>query len=64
MALPLLHTMSRNRSIAAISASKYDNIRIFGLSGNMVRTGVFAPMAKLKQEPNNQLDYLKGCCCC
>ena len=35
MALPLLHTMSRNMSRDAILAGKYSNIRIHGISGNM-----------------------------
>lgn len=35
MALPLLHTMSRNKSMAAISAGRYSNIRLFGIKSNM-----------------------------
>ena len=35
MALPLLHTFSRNLSVAAINSGKYDNIRIKGSKGNM-----------------------------
>jgi hypothetical protein len=35
MALPLLHTMSRNISRDEIKAGKYGNIRIHGISGNM-----------------------------
>ena len=35
MALPLVHTMSRNISAAAIRAGKYKNLRIHGMAGNM-----------------------------
>eukprot|EP01059_Diplonema_ambulator_P035412 TRINITY_DN8316_c0_g1_i1.p1 TRINITY_DN8316_c0_g1~~TRINITY_DN8316_c0_g1_i1.p1 ORF type:complete len:603 (+),score=66.30 TRINITY_DN8316_c0_g1_i1:57-1865(+) len=35
MALPLLHTLSRNISLDAIKAGKYNNIRLHQLSGNM-----------------------------
>jgi sialate O-acetylesterase len=35
MALPLVHTLSRNISRDAIIAGKYSNIRIHGISGNM-----------------------------
>eukprot|EP01048_Picozoa_sp_COSAG05_P004996 COSAG05_NODE_286_length_12159_cov_63.200249_5_plen_295_part_00 len=35
MALPLLHTMSRNISADAIRAGKYKNLRIHGMAGNM-----------------------------
>jgi len=35
MALPLLHTLSRNVSRDAILAGKYSNIRLYGISGNM-----------------------------
>ena len=35
MALPLQHTLTRNISLASITAGKYSNIRIQQLSGNM-----------------------------
>lgn len=35
MALPLVHTMSRNISANAILSGKYTNIRIFQIAGNM-----------------------------
>ena len=35
MALPVQHTFSRNISMEAILAGKYDNIRIHGIAGNM-----------------------------
>ena len=35
MALPLMHTLSRNQSRDAILAGKYANMRIHGMSGNM-----------------------------
>eukprot|EP00729_Bicosta_minor_P010417 gene10417-25194_t len=35
MALPLMHTMSRNISRDLILGGKYDNIRIHGIAGNM-----------------------------
>eukprot|EP00658_Telonema_sp_P-2_P024268 TRINITY_DN19753_c0_g1_i3.p1 TRINITY_DN19753_c0_g1~~TRINITY_DN19753_c0_g1_i3.p1 ORF type:complete len:493 (-),score=82.52 TRINITY_DN19753_c0_g1_i3:240-1718(-) len=35
MALPLLHTLSRNKSRDAILAGRYSTMRIFGMSGNM-----------------------------
>jgi sialate O-acetylesterase len=35
MALPLLYTLSRNVSLAAISSGLYTNIRIMQMSGNM-----------------------------
>lgn len=35
MALPLLHTFSRNLSMNAINAGKYSNVRIHGKKGNM-----------------------------
>ena len=35
MALPLVHTMSRNISASAIRAGKYKNLRIHGMAGNM-----------------------------
>ena len=35
MALPLVHTVSRNDSIAAIASGRYSNIRLYGLQGNM-----------------------------
>ena len=35
MALPLMHTLSRNESRDAILAGKYANMRIHGMSGNM-----------------------------
>ena len=35
MALPLMHTLSRNVSRDAILLGKYSNIRIHGISGNM-----------------------------
>ena len=46
MALPLLHSYSRNISRDAISAGKYENIRIHGLEGNM---NPYQPWATLKQ---------------
>ena len=35
MALPLVHTISRNISLAAIQGGKYSNIRLHGMSSNM-----------------------------
>jgi hypothetical protein len=35
MALPLVHTFSRNISQAAIQKGKYSNIRLAGIGGNM-----------------------------
>ena len=35
MALPLLHTLTRNASLAAFAAGKYTNIRLQQMSGNM-----------------------------
>ena len=35
MALPVLHTFSRNETRSAILAGKYNNIRLSGLAGNM-----------------------------
>lgn len=46
MALPVVHTYSRNESRDAILAGKLDNIRIHGLDGNM---NPFQPWATLKQ---------------
>jgi sialate O-acetylesterase len=46
MALPLLHTYSRNETRDAILAGKYANIRIHGLAGNM---NAQQPWATLKQ---------------
>lgn len=46
MALPLLHTYSRNETRDAIKSGKYANIRIHGLAGNM---NVDQPWATLKQ---------------
>ena len=46
MALPVMHSYSRNISRDAILAGKYANIRIHGLEGNM---NPFQPWATLKQ---------------
>lgn len=46
MALPLLHTYSRNETRDAIQNGKYANMRIHGLAGNM---NVDQPWATLKQ---------------
>ena len=46
MALPLLHTYSRNATVAAIQAGKYNNIRIHGMEGNMNPT---QPWSTLQQ---------------
>ena len=46
MALPLLHSYTRNASRDAILAGNYSNIRIHGLEGNM---NPFQPWATLKQ---------------
>lgn len=46
MALPLLHTYSRNETRDAIQNDKYSNIRIHGLAGNM---NIDQPWATLKQ---------------
>ena len=46
MALPLVHSYTRNASRDAILAGKYDNIRIHGIEGNM---NPFQPWATLKQ---------------
>lgn len=53
MALPLLHTDSRNISRDAILAGKYSNIRIHGMSGNMNPT---QPWTTLKNALNNTAD--------
>lgn len=34
-ALPMVHTLSRNKSAAAIKSGSYANLRIYGISGNM-----------------------------
>ena len=46
MALPLLHSLTRNVSRDAILSGKYANIRIHGMEGNM---NSFQPWATLKQ---------------
>lgn len=46
MALPLLHSFTRNASRDAILAGKYTNIRIHGMEGNM---NPFQPWATLRQ---------------
>jgi sialate O-acetylesterase len=46
MALPLLHSYSRNETRDAILAGKYQNLRIHGLAGNM---NANQPWATLKQ---------------
>ena len=46
MALPLVHSYSRNESRDATLSGKYGNIRIHGLVGNM---NPFQPWATLKQ---------------
>ena len=46
MALPVIHSYSRNISRDAILAGKYANIRIHGLEGNM---NPFQPWATLRQ---------------
>eukprot|EP00940_MAST-03C_sp_MAST-3C-sp2_P000818 g818.t1 len=35
MALPLLHTMSRNQSVASIESGLYAGVRLHGIAGNM-----------------------------
>ena len=46
MALPLLHSYSRNETRDAVLAGKYANIRVHGLAGNM---NAKQPWATLKQ---------------
>jgi hypothetical protein len=46
MALPLLHSFTRNATVDAIRAGKYSNIRIHGMEGNM---NPFQPWVTLKQ---------------
>ena len=47
MALPLLHSYTRNESRDAILGGKYTNMRIHGINGNMVRVPVLASFSSL-----------------
>ncbi|CAJ1423797.1 unnamed protein product [Effrenium voratum] len=58
MALPLQYTMSRHRSLEAIQANKYGNIRIHGMSGNMNPT---QPWAKVSDAIRSPSTCDKGC---
>ncbi|CAK9076056.1 Sialate O-acetylesterase (H-Lse) (Sialic acid-specific 9-O-acetylesterase) [Durusdinium trenchii] len=53
MALPLIHTMSRNISVDAIKAGKYANIRIHGMSGNMNPTQPWQKVSDAIQSPGS-----------
>ena len=59
MALPLLHTYSRNITVAAIHAGKYNNIRIHGLNGNMNPTQPWSTLPQALAQrigPDNSSD--------
>ena len=59
MALPLLHTYSRNATVAAIQAGKYSNIRIHGMEGNMNPTQPWSTLQQALEQrvgPGNSSD--------
>ena len=61
MALPLQHTLTRNISLAAITAGKYSNIRIQQLSGNMNPDTPWTTMAMAAAAPNVFMAFSGTC---
>lgn len=61
MALPLLHTLDRNTSLAAITAGRYSNIRIHQLSGNMNPDTPWTTMAQAAATPDVFMSFSGSC---
>lgn len=57
MALPMLHSLTRNDTVRAIRAGKYANMRIHGMKGNM---NPFQPWVALKQALAKAPDSTNG----
>ena len=60
MALPLLHTLSRNISLAAIAAGRYSNIRLHQLQGNMNPQTPWSTLAQAV-DANSFLSFSGSC---
>lgn len=61
MALPLLHTLTRNISLAAIAAGKYHNIRIQQMASNMNPYTPWTTIAQAAATPDVFLGFSAAC---
>ena len=61
MALPLLHTLTRNVSLAAIAAGKYHNIRIQQMASNMNPYTPWTTIAQAAATPDVFLGFSAAC---